>query len=321
MNNLEKQREYLRLFTQQKILISDIYQVLEDTEDMANNYRDYMTTKPIHCEVELERVPQADYKTCCALLTMILREDHFCEGSFEKRYEKGQVDLVIERMLYLLFEEVQDIEAFVELLSSYNAQEENIHNQYQNPIVKNNLYQYLTYLQRYGVDVLFVGESAGYLGCRITGIPFTDEVQLKNEKNYFALGEWERDSNCGNTVERSATYIWEALRRRDEQLVPLMWNAFPFHPYKQGNEESNRAPLAKEVKVGKLFIEQLKRIFNICDENVYEQGNGVGDGGDQRGGHDGRGKPQLLCQQRQHGAYHHDRRSDPGKGSGGISRG
>ena len=44
-----------------------------------------------------------------------------------------------------------------------------------------------------------------------------------------------------------------------------MWNAFPFHPYKEGNEESNRAPIAKEVKVGKLFIELLKRFFDIGD--------------------------------------------------------
>ena len=46
-----------------------------------------------------------------------------------------------------------------------------------------------------------------------------------------------------------------------------MWNAFPFHPYKERNEESNRAPLAKEVKVGKLFIELLNRFFDIGDEN------------------------------------------------------
>ena len=66
--------------------------------------------------------------------------------------------------------------------------------------------------------------------------------------------------------------IWEALQRRDKKMAPLMWNAFPFHPHKEGNEESNRAPLAKEMKVGKLFIELLKRIFNIADENVYAIG-------------------------------------------------
>ena len=81
-------------------------------------------------------------------LENVFREDILeQEGSFEKRYSKGQVDLVMERMLYLLFEEVQDIEAFVELLSSYEVEGKNIHNQYQNPIVKNNLYQYLTCLQ------------------------------------------------------------------------------------------------------------------------------------------------------------------------------
>lgn len=272
MNNLDKQKKYWELYVQQTHSVSDFYKVLEDTNDMKYNYHDFMTTQPIDCERELERLPQSDYDTCCALLTMILREDHFCEGSFEKRYENGQVQLVVERMLHLLFEESMDINTFVDLLASYSVHGKSTYNQYKDPVAKNNLYQYLTSLQQKGVDVLFIGEAAGYLGCRLTGIPFTDEVQLKNPQNYFALGEWERDTSCGNTVERSATYIWEALRERDEKIVPLMWNAFPFHPYREGNEKSNRTPLAREITIGKIFIELLKKIFNISNEKVYAIG-------------------------------------------------
>ena len=36
-----------------------------------------MITEPIDCNEELKRVPGADYELCTALLTMLLREDHF----------------------------------------------------------------------------------------------------------------------------------------------------------------------------------------------------------------------------------------------------
>lgn len=78
------------------------YKLLEDIGDIKINYGDYMTTSPINCDEELKRLPTADYELCTALLTMILREDHFCEGSFIKRYEAGQVDMILKRIIELL---------------------------------------------------------------------------------------------------------------------------------------------------------------------------------------------------------------------------
>ena len=63
---------------------------------------DYMTTAPINCDEELKRLPEADYELCTALLTMLLREDYFSNGSFMKRYEAGQVKMILDRMLELL---------------------------------------------------------------------------------------------------------------------------------------------------------------------------------------------------------------------------
>ena len=71
---------------------------------MKYNYGDYMITEPIDCQEELKRLPEADYDLCCALLTMLLREDHFCNGSFERRYKAGEVKLILDRMLALLAE-------------------------------------------------------------------------------------------------------------------------------------------------------------------------------------------------------------------------
>jgi hypothetical protein len=72
--------------------VESFYSTLENIGDMKYyQYHDYMTTAPINVEEELKRLPTADYDLCCALITMLLREDHFCNGSFDERYKNGQV--------------------------------------------------------------------------------------------------------------------------------------------------------------------------------------------------------------------------------------
>ena len=75
------------------------YGLLEDLGDLKSNYADYMTTEPINCNEELQRVANADYELCTALLTAILREDHFSNVSFERRQRAGQVDEILKRMV------------------------------------------------------------------------------------------------------------------------------------------------------------------------------------------------------------------------------
>ena len=41
----------------------------------------------------------ADYELCTALLTAILREDHFSKVSFEHRQRASQVDEILKRMV------------------------------------------------------------------------------------------------------------------------------------------------------------------------------------------------------------------------------
>ena len=78
------------------------YGLLERMGDLKTNYYDYMTTEPINCDVELRRLPDANYDLCTALLTMLLREDHFSNGTLCVRYEAGQVDAILSRMIELL---------------------------------------------------------------------------------------------------------------------------------------------------------------------------------------------------------------------------
>ena len=73
------------------------YSLLEDLGDLRGNYADYMTTEPINCNEELQRVANADYELGTALLTAILIEYHFSNGSFEHRQRAGQVDEILKR--------------------------------------------------------------------------------------------------------------------------------------------------------------------------------------------------------------------------------
>ena len=72
--------------------------LLKTMGDLKTNYGDYMITEPIDCNEELKRVPGADYELCTALLTMLLREDHFSNSSFDRRFADGQVLPVLVRM-------------------------------------------------------------------------------------------------------------------------------------------------------------------------------------------------------------------------------
>ena len=101
MNNTEKVKRLQSLCLGVKH-VDCFYKDLEDMGDLKTNYYDYMTTAPINCDEELKRLPDADYELCTALLTMLLREDHFSNGSFMRRYEAGQVKMILDRMLELL---------------------------------------------------------------------------------------------------------------------------------------------------------------------------------------------------------------------------
>ncbi len=98
MTKAEKIRriqEILEVQNPQEDLYADL---LETMGDLKNNYGDYMITEPIDCNEELKRVPGADYELCTALLSMMLREDHFSQGSFDRRFADRQVLPVLVRM-------------------------------------------------------------------------------------------------------------------------------------------------------------------------------------------------------------------------------
>ena len=102
MNNYDKISLFEQLNRNNVLELELFYEVLEQCDTLKTNYHEYMTTAPINCDEELLRLPTADYELCCALLTMLLREDHFSNGSFDRRQRRGQVKPIIERIIFLL---------------------------------------------------------------------------------------------------------------------------------------------------------------------------------------------------------------------------
>lgn len=106
MENLRIVSELQELQNRMPTTAENCYRVLEKTGVIKYNYCVYLS-EPIDCDKELLRLSDADYEMCCVLLTMLLREDHFSNGSFGGRVQSGVVDRIISRMITLLCEQAR----------------------------------------------------------------------------------------------------------------------------------------------------------------------------------------------------------------------
>lgn len=129
-----------------------------------------------------------------------------------------------------------------------------------------NLRRYFEQLLERGSATLMLGEAPGYQGCRRTGIGFTSEPQLIGGiPELGMLGEARGYRLSGEFAdlrkEPSATIVWAELARLD--FVPLIWAAFPFHPHKPGEPNSNRTPKRSEIDFGRPILLELIEAFQI----------------------------------------------------------
>jgi len=150
------------------------------------------------------------------------------------------------------------LEAFLKILSKRRSTDA-VYNQYEDQKVRNNLRLYYGWLLEHEHNVLIVGEAAGYMGCRHTGIPFTSGNII-----YGSYHEIFRD--IGKQIklervvsERSAAILWGFFG--EDKVIPILWNAFPFHPHKQGQTETNRKPTMSEIEEGKEYLKFVYDIF------------------------------------------------------------
>jgi uracil-DNA glycosylase len=146
-----------------------------------------------------------------------------------------------------------------------------------NAIRRRNLRLYLEELDAIGPRLLLVGEAVSHRGGRLTGIPFVSEsvmlagVELINGTRGLGAdrGYRKADLSIRLSTEASATMVWGTIRNIEP--LPLLWNAFPFHPFVAGNPLSNRMPTPAELEIGASFAMRLIRLFDI--EHVVAIGN------------------------------------------------
>jgi uracil-DNA glycosylase len=162
------------------------------------------------------------------------------------------------------------IHAFVENLANQKVFE-NTTNQFSydvasNEIRRNNLIQYLLLMYKQKPKVLLVSEAPGYLGMKLTGVPFSSERTLLTHPFYSSNKKIKVEFN--GITEQSATIVWNVLDATG--YIPLMFPAFPFHPNKAGNPESNRPPTDAELAIGEKYLKELVEFF--CIKNFLAVG-------------------------------------------------
>ena len=140
--------------------------------------------------------------------------------------------------------------------------------------------QLITYLTRRirPAKILLIAEACGYQGGHFTGIAMTCERMILNKhpviNSSMILGkEGHRtsrpDSPCiekekqkkDGFNEPTDTVVWsaclEAGLRPDEFIL---WNIFPFHPYKGNQLLTNRTPTDEELRIGLHYTKKLMEI-------------------------------------------------------------
>jgi hypothetical protein len=105
---------------------------------------------------------------------------------------------------------------------------------------------------------ILIGEAAGYQGCHVTGIAFTSERLLMTGAVPRVLTLGERLSTRHIPwSEPSATTVWKTLHGLGIEQETVLWNAFPWHPHKPGNPQSNRTPTRTERMLGLVVLDSL----------------------------------------------------------------
>lgn len=135
-----------------------------------------------------------------------------------------------------------------------------VYNQYTDKDILNNLNLYLNYLLNNNPKILLLGEAPGYKGCRLTGIPFTSGAIIRNSSHSLFREIGEQIKLREGAREITAAILWKYLEDNNKK-VPILWNAFPFHPHQYNGHKSNRRPTKSEIDEGKDYIKIICEIF------------------------------------------------------------
>lgn len=145
------------------------------------------------------------------------------------------------------------------------------------PVIRRaNLQRYLEL--RTQAKYLFIAEGLGYQGGHFSGVAITSErILLGNHPDIdqqSVLGEWDyrRTSDINSPLlnnsqkqkgfnEPTDTVVWTTLNKHGLAAFDvILWNIFPFHPYKEGNLLSNRPPTTAELDTGIEYARMLMEL-------------------------------------------------------------
>jgi hypothetical protein len=122
--------------------------------------------------------------------------------------------------------------------------------------------------RRTSTKVILVAEALSHRGGRFTGVAMTSErILLGNDPTLNAIAEpisllpgpCTRTSNAERlremtarklgVYEKTASVVWRTMLIHGFSPTDFaLWNAFPFHPFRDGNTQTNRRPTADELK-------------------------------------------------------------------------
>lgn len=90
---------YINIFNNKvEFNFDDFYKALEQAGFIDYQYKSKFRTQPINVDFELRKLKDADLNFTRALITAIIREDHFSNGSFDERLENGEVIKVLKKL-------------------------------------------------------------------------------------------------------------------------------------------------------------------------------------------------------------------------------
>lgn len=144
------------------------------------------------------------------------------------------------------------------------------------PVIRRaNLVAYLGLRQQ--VDYIFMAEALGYQGGHFSGIAMTSERMLLGNheiKPYDIVGNYQSqrvswDKTAGRVTQKkfgyeepTATVVWKALRDNGFDFCKvILWNIFPFHPHKEEEMLTNRAPTDVELLQGFEYFKSLQFMY------------------------------------------------------------
>ncbi len=100
------------------------------------------------------------------------------------------------------------------------------------------------------IRYLLLGEAPGYQGCHVSGIPFTSERLILEGVIPRLAAEGRLSTRERPWSEPSATTVWGTLHALGMAEHTMLWNAYPWHPHRPGELQSNRTPTREEREAG-----------------------------------------------------------------------